>query len=216
MKPAFTHTKAITSNSLSPHVKLRAINLGDCRWTKGFWADKFKLCTEVMVPHMGTILKGDVGHGYNNFKIAAGLKQGEHRGFSWHDGDFYKWIEAASYIYGFNQDGKILKDLDAIIGVIGRAQQDDGYLHTEIQIKGIRHFSNRKYHEMYNYGHLFTAACIHHRLTGQSNLLGIAIKSADLLYKLFQPQPRELARFGFNQTQIMGLVELCRTTGDRR
>lgn len=216
MKPAFAHTKAITSNSSSPHVKLRAINLGDCRWTKGFWAAKFKLCTEVMMPHMGTILKGDVGHGYNNFKIAAGLKPGEHHGFSWHDGDFYKWIEAASYIYGFNQDAKILQDLDGIIGIIGQAQEADGYLHTEIQIKGIGHFSNRKYHEMYNYGHLFTAACIHHRLTGRSNFLAIAVKSADLLYKLFQPQPKHLARFGFNQTQIIGLVELGRTTGDRR
>ena len=48
-----------------------------------------------------------------------------------------------------------------IIDVVGRAQEEDGYLHTEIQIRGIEHFSNRKYHEMYNYGHLFTAACIH-------------------------------------------------------
>jgi len=216
MKPVFAHTKAVTSNSQSPHVRLRSINLGDCRWTRGFWADKFKLCTEVMMPHMGTILKGDVGHALNNFKIVLGLRSGEHQGFSWHDGDFYKWIEAATYVYAFNRDDAILRDLDEVIGIIGRAQEADGYLHTEIQIKGIRHFSNRKYHEMYNYGHLFTAACIHHRLTGRTNLLGIAVKSADLLYRLFQPQPKELARFGFNQTQIMGLVELCRTTGDRR
>jgi DUF1680 family protein len=216
MKPTAPHQKAIVCNFESPHVKLRNIDLADCRWTEGFWAKKRYVCEKVMVPHMGTILKGAIGHGYNNFKIAAGLQAGVHQGFSWHDGDFYKWMEAASYIYAHNQDVGILTELDEVIDIIARAQQADGYLHTEIQIKGIGHFSNRKYHEMYNYGHLFTAASIHHRLTGRTNLLAIARKSADLLYRLFQPQPAHLARFGFNQTQIMGLVELCRTTKDRR
>ena len=84
--------QGIINNSASPYAKLKSINMGDCRWTSGFWADKFKLCEEVMVPHMGTLLKGDTGHAYNNFKIAAGMKQGEHQGIHWHDVDFYKWM----------------------------------------------------------------------------------------------------------------------------
>ncbi|TWU42354.1 glycoside hydrolase family 127 protein [Novipirellula artificiosorum] len=208
--------RGIINNAESPHVSLRSINLGDCRWTDGFWHDKFTLCETVMMPHMGNILKGDIGHGYNNFKIAAGLKKGQHQGFAWHDGDFFKWIEAATYIYAINQDETILADLDEVIEVIGKAQQDDGYLHTQIQIEGIGHFSNRRYHEMYNCGHLYTAACIHHRVTGKTNFLDIARKNADLLYSLFQPQPKPLSRFGFNQTQIMGLAELYRTTQDKR
>ncbi|MCM2371164.1 glycoside hydrolase family 127 protein [Aporhodopirellula aestuarii] len=200
----------------SPHVKLKSIGIGDCRWTDGFWAEKFKQCEEVMVPHMGTLLKGDIGHGYNNFKIAAGLKKGKHQGFAWHDGDFFKWMEAAVYIYAVNQDAKIIDELDEIIEVIAKAQEDDGYLHTNIQIDGTAHFSNRKYHEMYNCGHLYTTACVHHRVTGKTNFLDTAIKNANLLYKLFQPQPKELSRFGFNQSQIMGLTELYRTTKDKR
>lgn len=200
----------------SPHVKLKTIAIGDCQWTEGFWADKFKQCTDVMVPHMGSLLKGDIGHGLNNFKIVAGLKEGKHQGFAWHDGDFFKWMEAACYIYSVNGDESIIKDLDDIIDIIGQAQEDDGYLHTNIQIDGIGHFSNRKYHEMYNCGHLYTTACVHQRVTGKSNLMEIAIKNADLLYKLFQPQPKELSRFGFNQSQIMGLTELYRTTQDKR
>lgn len=207
--------RGIVNNAQSPHAKLRSINIGDCQWTSGFWADKFKLCEEVMVPHMGSLLKGDIGHAYDNFKIVAGLKEGKHRGTHWHDGDFYKWMEAATYIYAINKDPKILNDLDEIIDVIGKAQADDGYLHTSVMLKDLGRFTNRGHHEMYNCGHLYTAACIHHRVTGKRNFLDIAIKNAKYLYKVFSPQPKELARFGFNQTQITGLVELYRETGNK-
>ncbi|MFW8592086.1 glycoside hydrolase family 127 protein [Glaciecola sp. 2405UD65-10] len=210
------HNKTELNTSQSPYVALRSINHGDCRWTEGFWADKVKLCEEVMVPYMGSLLKGNIGHALNNFKIAAGLSQGEHFGEYWHDADFFKWMEAACYVYGLNQDQAILKELDEIIDILAQAQENDGYLHAYIQINNIGHFSNRKYHEMYNCGHLFTSACIHYRMTGQKNFLNIAIKNADLLCKLFNPCPKELSRFGFNQTQIMGLVELYRTVNDKR
>ena len=208
--------QGIVNNAESPHVVLKSINIGDCQWTDGFWADKYRLCEEVMVPYMGTLLKGDIGHGYNNFKIAAGLKEGEHKGHWWHDGDFYKWMESAMYVYGVNKDEKIVEELDEIIEIIGKAQEDDGYLSTHVTINGFDRFSNRQYHELYNSGHLLTSACIHHRVTGKTNFLDIAVKQADYLYGVFQPRPKELARFGFNPSQIMGLVELYRTTRDAR
>ena len=215
MNPSYAQKQGIINNSESPHTKLKSINIGDCQWTEGFWADKFKLCEEVMVPHMGTLLKGDIGHAYNNFKIAAGLKEGKHQGTNWHDGDFYKWMESAAYVYAIDKDPKILQELDEIIEIIDKAQADDGYLHTRIMIEGMERWSNRQNHELYNSGHLLTSACIHHRVTGKSNFLNIARKHADYLYKTFRSQPKELARFGFNQTQIMGLVELYRTTRNK-
>ena len=69
---------------------------------------------------------------------------------------------------------------------------------------------------MYNSGHLFTSACIHYRITGQTNFLDIAIKQADLLYTIFNPESDHYGRLGFNQTQIMGLVELYRTTQNKK
>jgi len=211
----YAQEQGVINTARSPHVTLKSINIGDCQWTSGFWADKFKLCEEVMVPHMGSLLKGDAGYAYDNFKIAAGLKQGKHQGMHWHDGDFYKWMESAAYVYAVNKDPKILKELDEIIEVIGQAQADDGYLSTQTQLKGIKRWSERKYHELYNSGHLLTSACIHHRVTGQRNFLDIAIKHAKHLYRTFGPQPKELARFGFNQTQITGLVELYRSAGNK-
>ena len=213
---ANAQNKGIINNTESEHIKFKSIDIGDCQWTEGFWADKWKICEEVMVPHMGELLTGDVGHALNNFKIAAGEKEGKHKGMNWHDGDFYKWMEASIYIYAVNKDKKILQEMDEYIEIIGKAQEDDGFLSTQITLKSAGKFENRKYHELYNSGHLITAACIHNRVTGQQNFLDIAIKHADYLYELFQPQPEELARFGFNQTQIMGLVELYRTTKDKR
>lgn len=209
------HNKAITNTSESPYVKLKSISFGDCKWDKGFWADKVNAAKEKMLPYMGDLLCGDIGHALNNFKIAAGLKTGDHKGFYWHDGDFFKFMEAKMYIYALTENEVILNELDEYIEWIGKAQEDDGYIHTHIQItQGAERFSNRKYHEMYNYGHLFIAASVHFRLTGQRNFLDIAIKQADLLYTYFMPDTTHYQRFGFNQTQIMGLVELYRTVQD--
>lgn len=210
------NSKGAINTSKSPHVKLKSLNIGDCQWTEGFWADKFKVAKEVMVPYMGEVLKGDKGHALNNFKIAAGLKEGKHKGMHWHDGDFYKWMEAATYVYAINKDEKIINELDGLIEIIGKAQLENGYLQTQTQLKKVKPFSERRYHEMYNSGHLYIAACIYYRVTGKTSFLDIAIKHADNLYSTFQPQPKELARFGFNQVQIMGLVELYRTTKDKR
>jgi len=188
-----------------------------------------------MLPYMEEVLTGDVGHALNNFKCAAGHQHGTFNGWYWHDGDFYKFMEAKAYMYAQNKDPKILEELDGYIKIIGEAQEEDGYLqtHTTINKKGnftkedikktaprnvgdANRYSNRKFHEMYNHGHLFTSACIHYRVTGKRNFLDIAIKQADLLYRYFAPDDDYYGRFGFNQTQIMGLVELYRTVGDER
>jgi uncharacterized protein len=211
------HNKAITNTSESPFVKLKSINFGDCKWNSGFWAERVKSAEERMLPYMGDLLCGDIGHGLNNFKIAAGEKEGEHNGFYWHDGDFFKFMEAKIYIYGLTKNKSLLKELDEYIAVIGRAQEEDGYIHTHVQItKGVDRFENRKYHEMYNFGHLFIAGSVHYRITGQRNFLDIAVKMADLLHAYFMPDTKHYQRFGFNQTQIMGLVELYRTVKDIR
>ncbi|MDO7173114.1 glycoside hydrolase family 127 protein [Mariniflexile sp. AS56] len=211
------HSNAITNNFESPFVKLKSINFGDCKWNSGFWAEKVKIAEDKMLPYMGDLLCGDIGHGLNNFKIAAGEKKGVHKGFYWHDGDFYKFMEAKMYVYGLTKNESILKELDEYIGVIGRAQEEDGYIHTHVQItEGVDRFENRKYHEMYNFGHLFIAGSVHYRITSQRNFLDIAVKMADLLCAYFMPDTKHYQRFGFNQTQIMGLVELYRTTRDKK
>ena len=208
--------RGILDNARSPHVRFRSIGIGDCRWTHGFWAEKTKLCAEVIVPHMGELLRGDIGHAYNNFKIAAGLMEGEAKGMLWHDGDFYKWMEAALYISALDNDSSIVDELDEIVAVFEKAQRSDGYIHTHNQIFGKPHWAVVTDHELYNGGHFIAGAVVHHRITGKTNWLNLAVKHAEHLYTVFVPREERLARFGFNPSQIMGLVELYREVGDPR
>lgn len=46
--------KALVNTSKSPHAKLSPLNLTDVQWTDGFWADRYTVCKEAMVPHTWT------------------------------------------------------------------------------------------------------------------------------------------------------------------
>ncbi len=61
-----------------------------------------------------------------------------------------------------------------------------------------------------------TTGCIHHRITGKKSLLNIARKTGDYLYDVFKSRDPKLAHFGFNPSNIMGSVELYRTTGETK
>jgi DUF1680 family protein len=92
--------KALVNTSNSPYAKLHSINMTDVTWTKGFWADRFKVATETMVPNMWAIYNDPkISHAFENFKIAAGLDTGSHSGPSFHDGDYYKTLEAVAVLY---------------------------------------------------------------------------------------------------------------------
>src|SRR5262249_33536267 len=116
--------------------------------------------------------------------------------------------------------------LDAIlkqsIATIGKAQRADGYIHTPVLIRQ-RHgdakakpFQDRQNFEMYNMGHLITAACLHKQLTGRDEFLDIARKTADFLSEAFRDPTPELARNSVCPSHYMAMVEIYRTTGEPR
>ncbi len=187
-------------------------------WNDGFWGRLHQLCRDTVLPSMRRALdEPDNGAVFSNFYVAAGLQAGERKGTMWSDGDCYKWMEAMSHMYGAAKEAAIIDELDELIDVIAQAQEDDGYISTAMQLSDDKEYwTNHRDHELYNMGHLLTAASVHHRITGKDNFLQIAIKQADYLYDLFMPRPPELAHFGFNPSNTMGAIDLYRATGDAR
>jgi uncharacterized protein len=61
-----------------------------------------------------------------------------------------------------------------------------------------------------------TAACVHHRATGKSNLMDVAKKAADFLIGFYNTASPEQARNAICPSHYMGLTELYRTTGDKK
>jgi DUF1680 family protein len=213
----------LSDTSASPHVVVRSVGLADVTWTGGFWADRFETCRKDMLPAMGRIMEGTEHSQFlENFRIAAGLAEGRHRGPAWNDGDCYKWLEAAAAVYAVTKDPQLDRQMDAAIGVIARAQRADGYLHTPVLIRlrngdaTARPFQDQLDFEMYNLGHLLTAACVHHRATGKDDFLRVALKAADFLAAAFKSPTPELARSAVCPAHYMGVVELYRTTRDPR
>ncbi len=58
-----------------------------------------------------------------NFRVAAGLDTGSFRGPSFHDGDFYKTLEAVAAMYAVTKDKKLDKMMDEAIAVIGKGTE---------------------------------------------------------------------------------------------
>ncbi len=213
----------LTETSSSRHVKLRSVDIKDVRWTKGFWKDRFDCCRKSMIPNMQRLLEDpETSHAYDNFRVAAGLKEGRHRGPKWHDGDFYKWLEAAAFVYAVTGDKKLDNLMDRIIEVIGKCQRPDGYIHTPVVIAQRQkkfqetEFSDRLDFETYNMGHLMTCACVHYRATGKTTLMNIAKKAADFLYRSHKNSPEILANNAICPSHYMGIIEMYRTSKDRR
>jgi len=210
----------IVDTKNSPFSKVYSLPLGSLRLKEGFWLDRFNTCADRTIPHILSVFadKDSFFHQVENFRIAAGLSDGEFRGNPYGDGDFYKLMEGLIYTFALRGDKEIDLQLDEYIALIAAAQQDDGYISTKQIIgerKGMMRHGDINDFEEYNFGHMFTAACVHKRVTGKDNFLDIARKCAVYLKNMY----RGILEEGKAQTAVcpshyMGLFELYRLTGD--
>jgi len=220
---ALIPTGALTDTAKSPFAKLHMPDLGSVKWSGGLWGDRFEVCRNTMVPHLWEIFSDEKeSHAWANYLIAAGLQQGKFSGPPFNDGDFLKWVEALAQVYAVTHDPAIDTQLDRIVEVVGKAQREDGYLHTQTIIPqrqgdaSVKEFANREHFETYNMGHLMTAACVHYRATGKTTMLALARKAADYIEHLCQTVPADLARNAICPSHYMGVVELYRVTQEPR
>ncbi|NMC66407.1 MAG: glycoside hydrolase family 127 protein [Acidobacteria bacterium] len=201
-----------------PDFPTQPVNYWEVKVTDDFWAPRMETNRLVTIPYLFR-MNEETGR-VDNFRIAAGLKAGQHTGKRYNDSDIYKAIEAAAYTLKTNPDPKLKQQIDDLVAIIGQAQEPDGYLFTARTIDpenpaagaGQERWSNlRVSHELYNLGHLYEAAVAYYQATGEKNLLDLAIKSADLLVKTFGLDKRRA--FPGHQEVEIGLAKLYRVTG---
>lgn len=180
---------------------------------RGHLADRMATNRRVSIPGQYESLQNSGT--ISNFAIVAGKQRGEHRGLVFTDSDAYKWMEAASWSLATAPDDSLKAQLDELIALVAAAQAKDGYLNTWYQARDAERFTNlRDDHELYCAGHLIQAGIAHHRCTGETTLLDVALKFANLLCDSFGPGKIEQVD-GHPEIEL-ALVELYRETGERK
>ena len=191
--------------------------------TDNFWLPRLDTNRNVTIPY--DFKKCEETHRIDNFAIAGGIQEGSFIGIRYNDSDVFKVIEGASYSLNTHPDPELEEYLDDLIAKIAAAQEDDGYLYTCRTINPYslpRHTGETKWsqlkdsHELYNIGHMYEAAVAYYQATGKRSLLEVAIKSANLVDKVFGPGKDQLHGVPGHQEIEMGLVKLYRVTADEK
>lgn len=179
--------------------------------------------TEKIIPHQWKILNNQLPDAeptwcIENFRIAAGEKEGTRKGVVFQDTDVYKWLEALAYSLAGNRGKEYESLADEVIDLIGRAQEEDGYLNTYFTVNA----PDRKWknllegHELYTAGHMIESAVAYYLATGKDKLLTIAKKNADLICRIFGTEEGQIPGYPGHQEIEVALVKLYRVTGEAK
>ena len=188
-----------------------------------FWGQRIRLVLDSMIPLQLRLLEGEVpdaepSHAIDNFRIAAGLMEGEYYGMVFQDSDLGKWLEAAAYKLKIKPDEWLEQKVDEIIAIIGKAQQPDGYLNTWYTLKepGQRWTNLQECHELYSAGHLIEGAVAYYEATGKRAFLDIMSRMADHIDSVFGPEEGKLAGYPGHPEIELALCRLYTATGEKR
>jgi len=216
----------IAGSSLSAYAQkqdypIQPVPFTSVKLTDQFWTSKIETNRTATIP--ASFARCESTGRVKNFVMAA-----EHKGkfcttYPFDDTDIYKTIEGASYSLAVHPDPKLAAYIDSLIGIVGKAQEPDGYLYTARSIDPLHPHSwagperwvneQKSSHELYNCGHMYEAAAAHYMATGKRNFLNIALKNADLLVRTFGPGKKHVAPG--HEIVEMGLVKLYRITGKK-
>lgn len=201
----------------------RPIGATDVTVTAGFWARRLATNGQRTIP-VGFEQLERAGN-LHNLRLAAGnAGAGGYRAlgvmfdkpFPFLDSDVYKWLEGVAWELGRAPDAALRSMADEAIRLVERAQREDGYLNTFVQVlaPGTEYKDLEWGHELYCYGHLLQAAVAWRRALGDDRLLLVAERAVNSVDRALGVGGRE-AVDGHPGIE-MALVELYRTTGERR
>jgi len=177
-----------------------------------FWAPRLETNARVAIFHQWEQL--EASGCIDNFRIAAGEKDGFREGWFFADSDAYKWLDAAARISVHHPGPELAARMDAFVALLARAQSDDGYLFTynQIHFPGVRWTNLQIEHELYCHGHLIEAGVSHHEATGRPDGLALARRAADLLVREFVDKGPEYTP-GHEEVEL-ALLRLHRVSGE--
>lgn len=194
-------------------MNLKNIKVQDC-----FWSPRQELVKEVVIPYQEKILDDRIpgvekSHALANFRIAAGLEEGEFYGMVFQDSDVAKWLEGVAWSLAMKPDAELENRADTVIDIIEKAGQPDGYLNTYFSIKEPAHkWQNlQECHELYCAGHMMEAATAYYEVTGKKKLLEVMERMADHIDDRFGPG-KQPGVPGHQEIEI-GLLRLYHATG---
>ena len=192
---------------------MQELNTRDVNIIDSFWLPRLHVNAEKAIFHQWERLEAT--RCIDNFRIAAGEKEGFREGWFFADSDAYKWLDAASRIYALHADPELASLMDSLIALLGRAQMEDGYIFTynQIHFPGQRWVNLQIEHELYCHGHLIEAGVSHYEAMGRTDLLDICIKTADLLVRDFLNVSNDKT-CGHEEIEI-ALMRLYRVTGTK-
>lgn len=210
---------------------IKMVAMDKVRATDGFWFDRIE--TNRTVTLSSNWRKCNETPRIANFTNAANRVVGKFGGIPFDDSDVYKVMEGTAYILAAHPDPELERYMDWLIGQIAKAQEPDGYLYTARTLgygvayqleKGVPHgmLGTSRWsridvgHELYNVGHMYEAAVAWYLTTGKRNFLNVAIRSADLIDRVFGPSPTQLKNAPGHEEIELALTKLYRVTGERR
>lgn len=188
-----------------------------------FWGGYQRRVLEQVIPYQWEALNDripDAEKSYcmHNFRVAAGVEEGEFKGFVFQDSDLAKWIEAVGYALQLRRDPALEQTADGVIDLVVKAQQPDGYLNTYYIIKGLdKRFTNlRDHHELYVFGHMLEAAIAYYEATGKDKLLKAMMRFADCIDRHFGREEGKLRGYPGHEVAEMALMRLYAITQDEK
>ena len=202
--------------------KLQTMELNKVRVEDSFWNKYTRLVTKEIIPYQWKALNDAIpdaekSHCMENFRVAAKEAEGTFEGFVFQDTDLAKWLEAVAYSLSYEPNPKLEEVADEAIELVGRAQEENGYLDTYFSIlyPGKQFCNLKEGHELYTAGHFMEAAVAYYKVTGKRRLLEIMEKEADLICQVFHTKEYENAVPGHEEVEL-ALVKMAEVTGKNK